>query len=414
MEGRSEDLCGIACIGISLIVVGTVLLLSGILAVTVLGILLCLAATACCCYACKKDGLAGELTAALELRPTEASTFEADDSVSDRTRVDSASKKGTSKVKSSVVDSGGTDLTDASTMERKDLGTSPKLAEPVPLQTKEIPPPTVSVERQARLSGDTLVFTVKVSNTSSYLLRDVHAFVISHPSALLKLVTGDINSVPVLEAGKHQTVRFTLKPLSESSRGEIIAAVSFLAPDDRSYTVAAEPLSLVSLIGMLEPDPIGKDKFDLRLARLRTVETTFESYDWTPEEMYEKSMQVLTGLGFHLVQNHSDTSEGLIMAEVDGAARDKATRTPLLVTLMVHGTSHAPRSSCRIIAAGEDESVMYPSVEEIKSRLEAWSCPSCKAELSAGHIQTLKSGGIIKCPSCGKTMDLARYRNWPR
>jgi len=414
VEGKSEDFCGIACIGISLLVVGMVLLRSGILAITVLGIWLCLVAAACCCYSCRKHGLAGELTAALGLTPTKASTFESDDSVSDRTRVDGASEKGTGKVESSVVDPSGTELTYASTEEPKDLGPSPKLAEPVPLRTRQIPPPTVSVERQASLSGDTLVFTVKVSNTSSYLLKDVHAFVISHPSALLKLTTDDSDSVPVLEAGNQRTVRFTLKPLSEPSRGEIIAAVSFVAPDGRSYTVAAEPLSLVPLVGMLEPDPIGKDKFDQRMARLRTVETTFGSDDWTPEEMYEKSMQVLTGLGFHLVQNHSDTSEGLIMAEVDGAARDNATHAALLVTLMVHGTSHAPRSSCRIIAAGEDESMIFPSIEEIKSRLEAWPCPSCKAELTAAHIRTLKSGGIIKCPSCGKTMDLNGYQNWPR
>ena len=294
-------------------------------------------------------------------------------------------------------------------------------AHPIAAPTRTLPvptvlaaPPEVLIEGQVSLSGGMLVFTVTVSNGSSYPLQNVDAFLISYPSSLLKLITDDSNSMPVLEPKLHEVSRFTLKPLSDSVRGELIAAVSFVTPDGRSHTVAAEPLSIVPVRGMIEPDPIEKDEFSLRMSRFRTVETTFKTEDWTPEEIYNRSMQVLPQLGFYLVQNRADTSDALLMAEVDGAARGKATHKPLVVTLVIYGASHASQTSCRIISAGEEESMIFPSIEEIKLHLEAWPCPSCRAELTHAQVQKLKSGGIIKCSSCGKTMDLARYRNWPR
>ena len=283
-----------------------------------------------------------------------------------------------------------------------------------PISSVQIASPEVLVERQAAFSGGLLIFTVTVSNRSYYPLRDVDAFLISYPSALLRLVTDDSSSIQELEPGLRYPSQFTLSPLSDSVRGELIAAVSFLTPDGRSHTVTAEPLSIVPVRGMLEPDPIEKDEFNLRMTRFRTGETTFKTEDWTPEEMYEKSIRVLAGLGFHIVQDHTDTSEALVMAEVDGAARGKSMHKPLVVTLVIYGASHALQTSCRIISAGEDESMIFPSIEEIRSLLEAWPCPSCKAGLPPASILNLKSGGIVKCSSCGKTMDLARYRNWPQ
>ena len=256
---------------------------------------------------------------------------------------------------------------------------------------------------------DCLRLAARVTNESEQRISNVDAFLISYPSASLTLTTDDSMCTPEVAAGSHQVAMFVLEPTREFAHGEIIAGVAYVDAGGVSHTVAADPVPVPVLKGMLRPEPMTKDDFANRWTDMETGEMRIKVEEWTPEELHEKALAVLRGLGFSEIESHIETSESLAMGEVSGSARGKYTGKLLLVTAVAHGISRRLDCSCNLTIASEDESLILPAMAVVKELLEAWLCPYCSARLIPEEIQKLKSGRGASCTSCGKALDIKSF-----
>lgn len=269
--------------------------------------------------------------------------------------------------------------------------------------------PHVTIAVKLEQNEGSLRLATRVTNESQESISDVDAFLISYPSASLLLTTDDSACTPEVAAGSHQDSLFVLEPTREFAHGEVIAGVGYVDAEGISYTVAAEPVPVPVLKGMLGPEPMTKDDFAKHWADMETGEMTVRVEEWTPEELHEKASAVLRGLGFSEVDSHIEVAEALVMAETSGCARGKYTGKRLLVTVVVHGISRRLDSSCNLLVAAENESLVLPVMAVVKELLEAWLCPHCSARLIPAEIQVLKSGREAECTSCHRALDIKSF-----
>ncbi len=264
---------------------------------------------------------------------------------------------------------------------------------------------TVTALRGGEIVGSRFRFKVKVVNSSDHIINDVTVFVLSYPRDALVLASKDDDcQFTKIEPGGFRSPHFDFRPTQDCVRGDIVAGVSYVDPWGKAHTLATRPFTIRAVCDLLMPKPISKGEFRRKLEELEAGEIQVKVEDWTPEEMYEKSLKVLGDSNFHEVETSHDIVDGVFIGSIAGWASGKYTGKNLGVEVSVSGPAGVRGASCRIRVSGEDDAMILPAIDDLQERLSAWLCPMCFSKLSVQEVENLKDGKPVKCPFCGVTI----------
>ena len=279
--------------------------------------------------------------------------------------------------------------------------TDEKLHSPKKIISKDTPKkPGVYVFRGGEFIGNRLRFKVKIENNTEYTITDVTVFLISYPDVALRLVEDDDIRFPKIVPNGFRSPHFEFIPTQDCVRGEIIAGVSFIDAKGKAHTLSTKKYTIRAVCDLLNPENISPNDFALRLEEFEHGEVGFKVNDWTPEEMYEKTLRVIETANFHEVESFIDSSNGITSAFVAGWAIGKYTKKHVALRIDISGKGGVRGASCRIQVSGEDEALILPAIDDLKERLCAWLCPMCGSKLTIKNVQSLRKGRVVACPFC--------------
>ncbi|MFW9816773.1 MAG: hypothetical protein ACFFEW_12655, partial [Candidatus Thorarchaeota archaeon] len=123
--------------------------------------------------------------------------------------------------------------------------------------------------------------------------------------------------------------------------------------------------------------------------------------EWTPKEMFEKSLRIVDESNFFEVSSHSEETDGVFFGKIVGFAKGKYTGKDVGVEITVTGPVGVKGSSCTIQVSGEDQAMILPAIDDLRERLSAWLCPMCSSPLPIANVEDLRKGNVVKCQFCG-------------
>ncbi|MFX0107240.1 MAG: hypothetical protein ACFE7R_03070, partial [Candidatus Hodarchaeota archaeon] len=266
-------------------------------------------------------------------------------------------------------------------------------------------PRLLDVLRGGEFVGNRLRYKVKVINQSELVITDVSVTLISFPRESLRLEGGSSKSLPKLEPKGFRSPTFDFLPTQDCVRGDIIASVSFVDSTGSAHSITTEPYTVRAVCDLLQPENISSSDFEMRLSQMTHGEMTSKVHDWTPDEMYTKTLQILESSNFSVVQSSISTAEGMTEGQVEGWAKGKYTGKNIGIRVLITGRSGERGASAKITMSGEDSAMILPAIDEITQKLAAWLCPMCGGKLPLQSVDELKDGKSVPCPFCGVAID---------
>ncbi len=259
----------------------------------------------------------------------------------------------------------------------------------------------VEVRRGGEFIGNRMRFKVKVFNQTEFMITDVTVFLISYPSEALKIDT-DNHSVrfPKIEPEGFRSPTFDFLPTQDCVKGNIVAGVSFIDHKGKPHTLNTKPFVIRSVCDLLMPDKITAKAFELKLKELESGELVVKVVDWSPEQMFEKSLRILADANFYEVSSEKSVSNNMVYASITGFAKGKYTGKKIGVKISISGPTEKAGASCTIQVSGEDQAMILPAIDDLRERLNAWLCPNCSSSLNLDIVEKLKDGKVVICSYC--------------
>ncbi|MFW9974182.1 MAG: hypothetical protein ACFFDQ_02800 [Candidatus Thorarchaeota archaeon] len=259
----------------------------------------------------------------------------------------------------------------------------------------------VRAVRGGEIIGGRFRFKVKVLNESPYTINDVTVYILSYPRDTLILKTEDDDVFfSKIEPQGFRSPSFDFLPTQDCVRGEIVAGVSYVDASGKAHTLTTESYTIRAVCDLLQPEAITPKRFELKLKELESGEILLKVGEWTPEEMQEKTLRVLSDSNFHEVSSDESVTDDVLHFRVTGWAKGKYTGKNIGAEIFITGRARQKGASCRIRVAGEDDAMILPAIDDLKERLSAYLCPMCGSKLTLENVEELKSGKIVRCPFC--------------
>lgn len=259
----------------------------------------------------------------------------------------------------------------------------------------------VQALRGGEFIGNRMRFKVKVLNESEYTITDVKVFLISYPKTALRLASEDDDVLfPKIEPSGFRSPTFDFLPTQDCVQGEILVGVSYIDERGRPQLLHTKPFIIRSVCDLLLPDQISPNEFELKLKKLECGEIIVKVTEWTPEEMFEKVLRILEDSNFFEVASDSSVKNNIFQATISGFAKGKYTGKSVATKIMISGVSKKEGASCTIQVSGEDQAMIFPTIDDLRERLSAWLCPMCGSPLSIKNVELLKDGKVVVCPFC--------------
>jgi len=248
-------------------------------------------------------------------------------------------------------------------------------------------------------------FKVKVLNNTEFTITDVTVFLISYPSETLR-IDADENSArfPKIEPEGFRSPTFDFLPTQDCVKGDIVAGVSYIDHKGEPHTLNTKPFVIRSVCDLLMPDKISAQDFEIKLKDLECGELVVKVIDWTPSEMFEKSLRILADANFYEVSSELSETDGTIFATITGYAKGKYTGKQIAAKIDITGPAGVAGASCTIQVSGEDQAMILPAIDDLRERLSAWMCPNCSSPISIENVEKLRDGKIVTCPFCNVTI----------
>ncbi len=273
-----------------------------------------------------------------------------------------------------------------------------------PSREKKLSPDinSIRVLRGGAFVGNRLRFKVKIVNDSQYTITDLVVQLISYPRDALKFdgVDDDLHFAKI-EPGGFRSPSFEFIPTLDCVKGEIIATVTYIDTKGKAHSQTTRPFVIRAVCDLLIPEEISTKDFELTINELHHGDMVVSVDEWTPEEMYQKAMQIVEEANFHKVTSQIDSSDGVVHAKIEGWARGKYTGKRVGVRISITGPQEKKGASCTIHVSGEDSALVYPAIEDLRARLTSWLCPQCKSMLSVDEVALLRNGEVVQCRYCG-------------
>jgi hypothetical protein len=272
-------------------------------------------------------------------------------------------------------------------------------------ETKVTEETQVKIKRGGEFIGNRMRFKVKIVNDSPYVITDVTVYLLSYPKEALRFAGEDDNVVfSKLEPGGFLSPTFDFMPTQDCVKGEIVAGVSFLDFHGNPQLKNTKPFIIRSVCDLLLPQKVSIQEFNLKLEELDCGEIVVKIEEWTPEEMFEKSLRIVDESNFFEVSSELKESDGTVFGKITGFALGKYTGKEVGVEILISGPSRVKGASCTIRVSGEDEAMILPAIDDLRERLNAWLCPMCSSPLSLDRVQELRDGNVVECPFCEVTI----------
>jgi len=255
--------------------------------------------------------------------------------------------------------------------------------------------------RGGEIIGGRFRFKVKVLNESPFTINDVTVYILSYPrdTLILKAEDDDVFFSKIEPQG-FRSPSFDFLPTQDCVRGEIVAGVSYVDASGKAHTLTTESYTIRAVCDLLQPEAITPKRFELKLKELESGEILLKVEEWTPEEMQEKTLRVLSDSNFHEVSSEESVTDDVLHFRVTGWAKGKYTGKNVGAEIFITGHAGQKGASCRIRVAGEDDAMILPAIDDLKERLSAYLCPMCGSKLTLENVEDLKKGKIVRCPFC--------------
>jgi hypothetical protein len=259
----------------------------------------------------------------------------------------------------------------------------------------------VRAARGGEIIGGRFRFKVKVINESKFTVNDITVYILSYPRDTLLLKTEDDDVFfSKIEPEGFRSPTFDFLPTQDCVRGVITAGVSYVDASGKAHTLTTEPFTIRAVCDLLQPQAISPKDFELKLQGLESGEIILKVEEWTPSEMQEKTLRVLSDSNFHEVSSEESDSEGVVHYKISGWAKGKYTGKNVGAEILISGEAGKKGASCTIRVAGEDDAMILPAIDDLKERLSAYLCPMCGSKLTLENVEELKKGKVVCCPFC--------------
>lgn len=274
------------------------------------------------------------------------------------------------------------------------------ISRPKPKPTKVVS--EVKALRGGEIIGGRFRFKVKVLNESLYTINDVTVYILSYPRDTLILKTEDDDVFfSKIESQGFRSPSFDFLPTQDCVRGVITAGVSYVDASGTAHTLTTEPFTIRAVCDLLQPEAISPKGFERKIKQLESGEIVLKVEEWTPKEMQEKTLRVLSDSNFHEVSSEETESDGVRHYKISGWAKGKYTGKNIGAEIFISGVSGRKGASCTLRVAGEDDAMILPAIDDLKERLSAYLCPMCGSKLTTENVEDLKKGKVVCCPFCG-------------
>ncbi|TXT57828.1 MAG: exported protein of unknown function [Candidatus Thorarchaeota archaeon] len=263
----------------------------------------------------------------------------------------------------------------------------------------------VQVMRGGEFVGNRFRFKVKILNKSPLVITDISVTLVSYPRDSLVLEGETSKIIPKLDPEGFRSPSFDLLPTQDCVKGDLIASVTYVDSRGRAHSIMSEPFTIRAVCDLLSPEVISVEEYMLKLATLGHGEMALKVEDWTPEQMHEKTLQILRNSNFFEVDSKIEHTRAYIESRIKGWAKGIYTGKNLGVEIVITGRAGIKGATCKVTMSGEDNAMIMPAIDEITKKLGAWLCPKCGAALPFDSVEVLKKGKSVACPFCGVTMD---------
>lgn len=259
----------------------------------------------------------------------------------------------------------------------------------------------VKVLRGGEFVGNRMRLKVKVLNDSQYLIADVTIYILTYPHDALKYL-GNEHQIffSKIEPGGFRSPTFDFLPTQDCVKGEIVAGVSYIDEKGRPHTMTTRPFVIRSVCDLLLPQRVTSQDFEHKLKDLECGEILIKIDEWTPEEMFDKTLKIIDESNFFEVSSSLENNDDIAFGKISGYAQGKYTGKEVGVEVLISGRSGKKGASCTIRVSGEDQAMILPAIDDLKERLSAWLCPICSSPLTLENVTALREGKVIECPFC--------------
>jgi hypothetical protein len=170
----------------------------------------------------------------------------------------------------------------------------------------------VKVLRGGEFIGNRMRFKVKVVNDSQYMITDVRVYLLSFPKEALRLAGEDDCQFSKIEPGGFRSPTFDFIPTHDCVQGDVVAGVTYVDMKGKAHTLSTKPFVIRSVCDLLLPDQVSPEDFELKLKEHEHGEIVIKVKEWTPEEMYEKSLRLVDESNFYEVSSSFAETEGVV------------------------------------------------------------------------------------------------------
>ncbi|TFG99877.1 hypothetical protein E4H12_01080 [Candidatus Thorarchaeota archaeon] len=255
--------------------------------------------------------------------------------------------------------------------------------------------------RGGEFVGNRMRFKVKVLNETPYIINDVTVYLLSYPKDALRFAGGDKDcEFSKIEPGGFRSPTFDFLPTQDCVKGDIVAGVSYIDMRGKAHTLSTDPFVIRAVCDLLIPDQVSPEDFALKLKSHEHGEIVIKVDEWTPEEMFDKSLRIVDESNFFEISSELKSKEGVAFGKITGLAKGKYTGKSIGVQISITGTSNKKGASCTIMVSGEDQAMILPAIDDLKERLSAWLCPLCSSPLTLENVIALREGKVVECPFC--------------
>jgi hypothetical protein len=262
-------------------------------------------------------------------------------------------------------------------------------------------PREVQVLRGGEFVGNRMRFKVKVINDTEFTITDVKVYLLSYPNDALRLASSDDDETFFkIEPSGIRSPTFDFIPTRDCVKGDIIAGVSYIDERGIAHTMTAKPFVIRSVCDLLLPVQISPEDFKAMLQEHKCGEVFLKVTEWTPEEMFDKSLRTIQEANFYEVESKSEERDGIFYGSILGLAKGKYTGKSIGAKILISGPVEQRSASCTIQVTGEDQAMILPAINDLQERLNAWLCPLCGSPLTIKNVEDLKAGRVIICPFC--------------
>ncbi|TET09704.1 MAG: hypothetical protein E3J86_07420 [Candidatus Thorarchaeota archaeon] len=259
----------------------------------------------------------------------------------------------------------------------------------------------VEARRGGEFLGNRMRFKVKVLNQTKFTITDITVFLISYPSEALHIDNADHTArFPKIEPDGFRSPTFDFLPTQDCVKGDIVAGVSYIDHMGNPHTLNTKPFIIRSVCDLLMPEKITAQEFEVKLKELECGELVVKVSEWSPEEMFEKSLRILEDANFYEVSSEKTVSDNTVYASITGFAKGKYTGKQIGVKISISGPTEKAGASCTIQVSGEDQAMILPAIDDLRERLNAWLCPNCSSSLNLDIVEKLKDGKVVICSYC--------------